>query len=107
MTEGNAGWTGQEGCNGSTLGEGAGVAVGQFSVVDGCIALAAVEEALVFLSFARLSRLRPGRLVIRYSQVVPLLAQREQVGLSLEHLTFEEAQAWQLSRNLDKYAGAD
>jgi hypothetical protein len=31
---------------------------------------------------------------------VPRFTQREHVGFSLEHLTFDAAQAWQLSRSL-------
>lgn len=54
-------------------------------------------------SLVRLSCLRPGRLVMRYSQRVPLLAQREHVGFSFVHLTFDAAQPWQLSRSLEAF----
>jgi hypothetical protein len=40
-----------------------------------------------------LSCFRPGRLVMRYSQVVPRLEHREQIGFSLEHRTLDTAQA--------------
>ena len=43
---------------------------------------------------------RPARLVALYSQLRPLLWQREQVGFCLVHLTFAAAQALQLSRSL-------
>jgi hypothetical protein len=41
----------------------------------------------------------PPRFVATYSQVKPRLEQREQIGLSLEHFSLEEAQASQLSRS--------
>jgi hypothetical protein len=39
--------------------------------------------------------------VTKYTQVLPRLAHREHVGFSLEHLTLDKAQAWQVSRNLE------
>jgi hypothetical protein len=47
-----------------------------------------------------LMRLLPGRLVIKYWQLMPRESQREHDGFSLGHLTLDVAQAWQLSRSL-------
>ena len=46
------------------------------------------------------SRLRPGRLITKYSHFTPRLAHREHAGFSLRHFTLDTAQAWQLSRSL-------
>jgi hypothetical protein len=53
------------------------------------------------LILPRLSRLRPGRLEWKYSQLRLRSAQREHVGFCLWHLTLDNAQAWQLSRSFD------
>lgn len=48
----------------------------------------------------RLLCFRPARFVAMYSQGMPRFVQREHVGFSLWHFNLEDAQAWQLSRNL-------
>lgn len=60
-----------------------------------------VDEVLpLFLLLDRTSCLRQTRFVATYSQVRSRFAQREHVGFSLRHFSLEDAQAWQLSRNL-------
>ena len=52
------------------------------------------------LMLDRSSCLRPPRFAVTNSQMRPRFAQREHVGFSLEHFNLEDAQTWQLSRNL-------
>lgn len=52
-------------------------------------------------------RLRPARFVTMYSHGVSLFAQRPHIGLTLLHLTLEDAQAWQLSRSTGWWVGDD
>ena len=51
--------------------------------------------------------LLPPRFEAIYSQMRARFAQREHVGLSLEHFNLEAAQNWQLSRNLGATRGLD
>lgn len=65
----------------------------------------AASLVLLLIPLIRLLCFRPARFVAMYSQAMPRLTQREHVGFSLWHFNLEEAQAWQLSRNLGTVGG--
>jgi len=65
------------------------------------------DVLLPLLFLDRSSCLRPQRFEVTYSQMRPRFAQREHVGFSLEHFNLEDAQTWQLSRNLGAAGAVD
>ncbi|KAK6205934.1 hypothetical protein LQW54_008127 [Pestalotiopsis sp. IQ-011] len=86
----------------STYGSGIGIAVSALRASGATVVVGVgtcVGSLCLAVSVVLFNVFLPARRVAKYSQFRLRLTHRTQLGFSLEHLSFEAAQAWQLSLN--------